>query len=184
MNAHYGTIIVKIKENLWQRSLEKRSWFAIIIPVSHVESICRMKSGSTLIISYLFLKEARLCHRIFRYFVLNVMEINQISSKGFWITKRSNHQYEGLRGRNTCFFIRYLRDTRSKGEPDMEKHTEHKLLHKAIDRISYRHHHEQALSSFKEKKRRYLSMNEDEFLLSYIEISMRCICKKWTLFFS
>ena len=26
-----------------------------------------------------------------------------------------------------------------------------------------------ALSSFKEKKRRYLSMNEDEFLLSYIE---------------
>ena len=66
----------------------------------------------------------------------------------------------------------------------MEKHTEHKLLHKAIDRISYRHHHEQALSSFKEKKRRYLSMNEDEFLLSYIEISMRCICKKWTLFFS
>ena len=66
----------------------------------------------------------------------------------------------------------------------MEKHTEHKLLHKAIDRISYRHRHEQALSSFKEKKRRYLSMNEDEFLLSYIEISMRCICKKWTLFFS
>ena len=51
----------------------------------------------------------------------------------------------------------------------MEKHTEHKLLHKAIDRISYRHRHEQALSSFKEKKRRYLSMNEDEFLLSYIE---------------
>ena len=27
-------------------------------------------------------------------------------------------------------------------------------------------------------------MNEDEFLLSYIEISARCICKKWILFFS
>ena len=83
-----------------------------------------------------------------------------------------------------AFFIRYLRDTRSKGEPDMEKHTEHKLLHKAIDRISYRYRHEKALSSFKEKKLRYLSMNEDEFLLSYIEISARCICKKWILFFS
>ena len=66
----------------------------------------------------------------------------------------------------------------------MEKHTEHKLLHKAIDRISYRYRHEKALSRFKEKKQRYLSMNEDEFLLSYIEISMRCICKKWMLFFS
>ena len=66
----------------------------------------------------------------------------------------------------------------------MEKHTEHKLLHKAIERISYRYRHEKALSSFKEKKLRYLSMNEDEFLLSYIEISARCICKKWILFFS
>lgn len=48
----------------------------------------------------------------------------------------------------------------------MEKHTEHKLLHKVIERISYRYRHEKALSSFKEKKLRYLSMNEDEFLLS------------------
>ena len=66
----------------------------------------------------------------------------------------------------------------------MEKHTEHKLLHKAIERISYRYRHEKALSSFKEKKRRYLFMDEDEFLLNYIEISARCICKKWILFFS
>ena len=27
-------------------------------------------------------------------------------------------------------------------------------------------------------------MDEDEFLLCYIEFSMRCICKKWILFFS
>lgn len=67
---------------------------------------------------------------------------------------------------------------------DMEKQTENKLLHKAIDRISYRYRHEQALSSFKEKKLRYLSMDEDEFLMSYIEISTRCICRKWTLLFS
>ena len=66
----------------------------------------------------------------------------------------------------------------------MEKHTEHKLLHKAIERISYRYRHEKALSSFKEKKRRYLFMDEDKFSLNYIEISMRCICKKWILFFS
>ena len=66
----------------------------------------------------------------------------------------------------------------------MEKNTENKLLHKTTDRISYRYRHEKALSSFKEKKLRYLSMNEDEFLLSYIEISARCICKKWILFFS
>ena len=66
----------------------------------------------------------------------------------------------------------------------MEKHTENKLLHKTIDRISHRYRHEKVLSSFKEKKLRYLSMNEDEFLLSYIEISARCICKKWILFFS
>ena len=66
----------------------------------------------------------------------------------------------------------------------MEKNTENKLLHKITDRISYRYRQEKALSSFKEKKLRYLSMNEDEFLLSYIEISARCICKKWILFFS
>ena len=66
----------------------------------------------------------------------------------------------------------------------MEKNTENKLLHKTTDRISYRYRQEKALSSFKEKKLRYLSMNEDEFLLSYIEISARCICKKWILFFS
>ena len=66
----------------------------------------------------------------------------------------------------------------------MEKHTENKLLHKTIDRISHRYRHEKVLSSFKEKKLRYLSMDEDEFLLNYIEISMKCIYKKWMLFFS
>ena len=66
----------------------------------------------------------------------------------------------------------------------MEKNTENKLLHKITDRISYRYRQEKALSSFKEKKRRYLFMDEDKFSLNYIEISMRCICKKWTLFFS
>ena len=66
----------------------------------------------------------------------------------------------------------------------MEKHTENKLLHKTIDRISHRYRHEKVLSSFKEKKLRYLSMDEDEFLLNYIEISMECIYKKWMLFFS
>lgn len=66
----------------------------------------------------------------------------------------------------------------------MEKNTENKLLHKTTDRISYRYRQEKALSSFKEKKRRYLFMDEDEFLLNYIEISMRCIYKKWMLFFS
>ena len=66
----------------------------------------------------------------------------------------------------------------------MEKNTENKLLHKITDRISYRYRQEKALSSFKEKKLRYLSMDEDEFLLNYIEISMKCIYKKWMLFFS
>ena len=87
-------------------------------------------------------------------------------------------------GRFPVFLLVDRRLSIWKGESDMEKHTEHKLLHKAIDRISYRYRHEKALSSFKEKKQRYLSMNEDEFLLSYIEISIRCIYKKWTLFFS
>lgn len=87
-------------------------------------------------------------------------------------------------GRFPVFLLVDRRLSIWKGESDMEKHTEHKLLHKAIERISYRYRHEKALSSFKEKKLRYLSMNEDEFLLSYIEISARCICKKWILFFS
>ena len=87
-------------------------------------------------------------------------------------------------GRFPVFLLVDRRLSIWKGESDMEKHTEHKLLHKAIERISYRYRHEKALSSFKEKKLRYLSMNEDEFLLSYIEISMRCIYKKWMLFFS
>ena len=87
-------------------------------------------------------------------------------------------------GRFPVFLLVDRRLSIWKGESDVEKHTEHKLLHKAIERISYRYRHEKALSSFKEKKLRYLSMNEDEFLLSYIEISARCICKKWILFFS
>ena len=87
-------------------------------------------------------------------------------------------------GRFPVFLLVDRRLSIWKGESDMEKHTEHKLLHKVIERISYRYRHEKALSSFKEKKLRYLSMNEDEFLLSYIEISARCICKKWILFFS
>ena len=66
----------------------------------------------------------------------------------------------------------------------MEKNTENKLLHKITDRISYRYRQEKALSSFKEKKRRYLFMDEDKFSLNYIEISIRCIYKKWMLFFS
>lgn len=55
-------------------------------------------------------------------------------------------------GRFPVFLLVDRRLSIWKGESDMEKHTEHKLLHKAIERISYRYRHEKALSSFKEKK--------------------------------
>ena len=81
-------------------------------------------------------------------------------------------------GRFPVFLLVDRRLSIWKGESDMEKHTEHKLLHKAIYRIIYRYRHEKALSNFKEKKLRYLFMDEDEVLRCYIEFSMRCICKK------
>ena len=49
-------------------------------------------------------------------------------------------------------FARRSKAFDTEGEPDMEKHTEHKLLHKAIDRISYRYRHEQGVIELQRKE--------------------------------
>lgn len=60
----------------------------------------------------------------------------------------------------------------------MGKHIKYKMFYK----ITYQYRHAKALSNFKEKKKRYLSMEKDEFLMNYIEINASYERKKWMIF--
>lgn len=55
------------------------------------------------------------------------------------------------------------------------------FLKTLIYRISYEYKNKKDLSNFIQKKQKYLSMTDDEFMMKYIELSTQCERKKYIL---